>query len=423
MPLTGDRATPTLSRSRPGRVPSPFPAVTTRQRNLSFLLAVAVLASIGLYLAQPQGGLARGGILGAIPRDAFLVVTIDVEALRVSPLAVPLLGGDSTKLLGVGALAETCGFDPLTRVKELALAVPEGGDHGDFGLLAMGDLRQAELLDCAQKVIVARGGHPKMGKRGTFTTVEDDDDPGGAKPRIALREGGPLLVGRGAWLQSMIDAAEGKIPSVRAGSPHLALREALTAHRDGKPARSIIATAVLPKSLRERLKREMGAEIGAAEPGSNVAMGGVLSVETAGVAITAGAAGQESEAAAELRCESTEACDEVKKLILKKRLGFSQDFGARLIGLGPLIDSLVVETNATALTASAHAPTEDVAKALDRVLKLRNERPRPAPPAPSGAPPPQLAPSAPSPSGSGERIAAPKPSAPAATAPKPPGSK
>ncbi len=399
-----------------GRLPSPLPAVTTRQRNLSILLAIAVVASVALYLVQPQGGLARGGILGAVPRDAFLLVTIDVEALRASPLAVPLLGGDSTKLLGVGAFVETCGFDPLTRVKEIALAVPEGGDHGDFGLLAMGDLRQAELLDCAQKVIVARGGHPKLGKRGSFITVEDEDDPVGAKPRIALRDGGPLLVGRGAWLQSMIDAAEGKIPSVRAGSPHLALREALTAYREGKPARSIVATAVLPKSLRERLKREMGAELGAAaEPGSNVAMGGVLSVETAGLAITAGAMGQESEAAAELRCESAEACDEVKKLILKKRLAFSQDFGVRLVGLGPLIDSLVVETKGTALTASARAPTEDVAKALDRVLKLRSERPRP--PAPSNAPAPTPAPP---PSVSAERIPSPKPPAPA---PKPTASK
>lgn len=402
-----------------GRLPSPLPAVTTRQRNLSILLAIAVVAGVALYLVQPQGGLARGGILGAVPRDAFLLVTIDVEALRASPLALPLLGGDSTKLLGVGAFAETCGFDPLTRVKEIALAVPEGGDHGDFGLLAMGDLRQAELLDCAQKVILARGGHPKLGKRGSFITVEDEDDPAGAKPRIALRDGGPLLVGRGTWLQSMIDAAEGKIPSVRAGSPHLALREALTVYREGKPARSIVATAVLPKSLRERLKREMGAELGAAEPGSNVAMGGVLSVETAGLAITAGSAGQDSEAAAELRCESADACDEVKKLILKKRLAFSQDFDVRLVGLGPIIDSLVVETKATALTASAHAPTEDVAKALDRVLKFRSERPRaPAPSnAPTLAPLPTLAPS---PSVSAERIPAPKPSAPA---PKPRASK
>jgi hypothetical protein len=377
--------------------------LSTRQRNLVFLLAIAIAASVGFYLVQPRDGLARGGILAAVPRDAFLVVTMDVETLRTSPLAQPLLGGDSTKLLGVGALAETCGFDPLTRVKELALAVPEGGEHGDFGLIAMGDLREAELLDCAQKVILARGGRPKVGKRGAFMTVEDADDAEGAKPRIALRDGGPLIVGRGAWLQSMIDAAEGKTPSVMMGSPHLALRDVLTERRAGKPSRAVVATAVLPKSLRERLKREMGAELGG-EPGSNVAMGGVLSVETVGLAITAGAAGQESEAAAELRCETAEACDEVKKLILKKRLSFSQDFGVRLVGLGPLIDSLAVETKGAALTASAHAPTEDVAKALDRVLKLRSERPRPAP----SSPPPQPAPST---VPSQVRIPAPKPSA------------
>jgi hypothetical protein len=126
-----------------------------------------------------------------------------------------------------------------------------------------------------------------------------------------------------------------------------------------------------------------------------MAMGGVLAVETAGLAIRAGAAGQESEAAMELHCESAAACDEVKKLILRKRLSLSQDFGARLVGLGPLVDSLVVETAGTTLTASAHAPTEDVVKAIDRVLRYRD---RPRPPAPSTSAPtlipsPSLAPS------------------------------
>lgn len=376
--------------------------MTTRQQNALFLVFVAVVAAAGFYFAQR--GESRG-VLAAVPADAFLVVTVDLTALRGSPLAEPLLGGDSTKLLGVGALAETCGFDPLARVKELALAVPEGGEKGDFGVVAVGDLARAELVECAKKVIVARGGRAKVGARGGFATIEDEDDAAKTKPRIAVREGGPLVVGRGAWLDSMIDAAEGKAASVRAGSPHFALREALVGKKGDKP-RAIVATAVLPKSLRERLKHEMGAEIGAAaEPGSNVAMGGVLSVETAGIAVTAGPSGQESEAAAELVCETAEACEEVKKLVLRKRLAFSKDFGVRLVGLGPLIDSLTVETKGTTLVASAHAPTDDIAKAIGRVLNLRGERPRPSPAgSPSPGPPPSPAPSpAPAPSPTPEK--------------------
>jgi len=350
------------------------PGVTNKQQNALFLLFVAVVAAGGFWLARR--GEAPGGLLSAVPRDAFLVVTIDVEALRKSPLAPSLLGGDATKLLGAGDISATCGFDPIGRAKEIAIAVPEGGDQGDFGVVAMGDLHEAELAECGKKLMAARGGTSKRSTRGSFTLLEDTAE-GGARPKIALREGGPLIVGRGAWLDAMLDAAEGKAPNVLAGSPHMKLRDAL-AKRDAKP-RAVIATAVLPKSLRERLKHEMGAEVDA-DGGANVAMGGVLSVEIAGVAITAGAAGQESEAAAELRCETADACEEVKKLILRKRLTFSKDVGVRLVGLGPLIDSLDVVTSGTTLTASAHAPTEDIAKAIDRVLRLRNERPRPPPP-------------------------------------------
>ena len=381
--------------------------MTTRRRNLALLAFTLVVAGVAVFLFERQRVLSRPSVadastevLAAVPRDAFLVITVDLEALRASPLSQPLAGGagGAGNLFGLGKLTELCGFDPLARMKQLAIAVPEDGDTGDFGVAALGAVSRDELVACAQHVIEARGGVPKVSSRGSFTLVEDGLGPSelaGARssgehaaPKIALRDGGPLLVGRGAWLQAMMDVAEGTAPGLRSNTAHAALREALLgaagAAGESGPRRrvapTILATAVLPRALRERLKHEMGAE-GTGGNASNAAMEGVLDVETAGLAITTGAAGEDSYAAAELRCESDAACAEVKKLVEKTRLGFSKDFGVRLIGLGPLLDSLVVETRGTTLTATARAPTEQLASAIDRVLKMRAE-PRATSPAP-----------------------------------------
>ena len=397
------------------------------QRNVVALLAAFVVAVAAFVAGQPHDVTGGGGrvVLDAVPRDAFLVATIDVEALRASPLAAPLVGGDAgqrgAEVLGMRALVDACGFDPLARVKDLAIAIPEGGDTGDFGLVATGDLAREEFVACAEKIIVARGGRPKVGARGSFTTIEDESEAAGTTgatgkragaPKLALKDGGPFLIGRGAWHEAMIDAADGAAPSVKTNDAHAKLRDALLAGADDKTPdhvtraspRAIVATAMLPKALRERLKGEMGAELGPLDAGSagnvasnaasNATMGGVLGVEMAGVAITAGAAGADTELSVELRCESAQACDEVKRLIERKRLAFSQDFGVRLIGLGPLIDSLRVHAAGTALSATAHAPTDELARAIDRALQLRSRLPARPDDGQKPAPPPLPPPSA-----------------------------
>ena len=60
----------------------------------------------------------------------------------------------------------------------------------------------------------------------------------------------------------------------------------------------------------------------------------------------------------------------------------AREIGVRLLGLGPLLDSLHVGASGTTLSAIASAPTDDLARAVERVLDLRGIA---APPA-SGAP-------------------------------------
>jgi hypothetical protein len=410
--------------------------VKKRSRNLVALVALSGIAALAFIAGQrheaPHG--VDRDLLSAVPRDTFLVATFDMDALRASPLAQPLFASDaatsgtSAALLGLGVMGgikELCGFDPLARVKELALAIPEGGDSGDFGLVAIGDLSREDFVACAEKIIVARGGHPRTSTRGSFSTIEDDHEGGSSRistksePKLALKDGGPFLIGRGAWLEAMIDAADGVEPSVKHNDAHSKLRDALVARVEtAKGARAIIATAALPKSLRERLKREMGAELGASDAGGgNASMNGVLGVEMAGLSLSA--KDTETEVSVELRCESPVACDEVKKLIERKRLSFSQDFGVRLIGLGPLIDSLEVRVEGMSLSAGAHAPTDELARAIDRVVQLRRAERRPD--APDDAHAQRLAPlPSASPSASTREVIVPKRAAPAPDAARTP---
>jgi hypothetical protein len=390
--------------------------VSQRRQYLLFFGLVSTVVVTALALGRPP---ARAGLLDTVPQDAWLVVTLDVAALRASPFAKPILGGGGggeTLVAGegtegaansasvpasrdaerphalsyalLGSLTARCGFDPIARVRQVVVTSPEGGERGDFGVAFTGDFTKDELARCADRVIRARGGSPSPSTRGGFTQVEDSTDP--MRARLAYREGGPFLVGRGAWLDAMIDATERKTAGLR--SEHTELRAALAA-KDGD-AEALIVTALLPASVRDKLKAELGPELSSE---GDQAYAGVLAVSAAGLALGLGDAAGPSTTRlrAQMRCDSASACDEVKRLIERKRAAFSRDLALRLAGLGPLLDSLTVDARGTELTATARGPGDELAHALERILAftgrgggdVRRERER-SPAAPSTPPPP-----------------------------------
>jgi hypothetical protein len=350
-----------------------------RQYLLFFGLIVSVTVA-AFVLGRPR---ASASLLDSVPRDAWLVATIDVPAVRASPLAKPILGGaEKTPIPGLGALVARCGFDPVARLREVVVTSPENGERGDFGIAFSGDFTKDELSKCAENVIRGRGGAPATSTRGGFTLVEDTGD--GKRARLAYREGGPYLVGSGVWLDAMIDATERKAERMQA--QHAELRAALIGKSGTAPA--IMVTALLPASVRDKLKADLGPELGAE---GDKAYAGVLAVSAAGLAVSLGgqpanggtAAASTTEVTAELRCESASACDEVKKLIERKRLAFSRDMTVRLVGLGPLLDSLGVDGQGSSLTASAHASSDELARGIQRIIDYKS-RLAPAAPGPSG---------------------------------------
>jgi hypothetical protein len=137
----------------------------------------------------------------------------------------------------------------------------------------------------------------------------------------------------------------------------------------------LLVTALLPKPLRDRIRAENDRE---ADAGDGEAFGAVLGVSQAGAVVATRPDGA-TEVDLAFRCETPADCEGVKKLLEHLRLTLSQDIAARLLGLGPLVDTLAIEAHGPALTARAHAPTEDVARALSRLAqKLGLTEPPPA---------------------------------------------
>ena len=79
----------------------------------------------------------------------------------------------------------------------------------------------------------------------------------------------------------------------------------------------------------------------------------------------------------------------MKKLIERKRLSFARDLTVRLIGLGPLLDSLTVDGHGVALEATARASTGELARGLQRIIDFTA---RPALAGPTPAAPNPVAP-------------------------------
>ncbi len=336
------------------------------------------------------GGLSTVGKSGpsdpfdAIPKTSFIAATVDFAELRRSPIYEAVVGKDATvadpmrRALGVAALSEACGFDPITRVQKLAVSVPEEGDRGEFGVAAKVEVTREEIEKCTRALAEKRGGRAETRDVGTFIVLEEkattptSDASGPAQPRLAYGRGGLLVVGKGTWFDAMLGAADRTKPGLREAADHLALRTSMTS-KEGFRSPTLLATAILPRSLRDRLKGEMGAEVDARDTSSAI-MAGVLGVAAVGIAIRAGGAGQNVDASVELVCDSPEACEAVDKLAQKKRAEWSRDFSLRMVGLGPLLDSFEIKREGARLRATASANADALASTIDRVMKIRQRR-------------------------------------------------
>jgi hypothetical protein len=164
--------------------------------------------------------------LSALPPGAQVLARIDLTQVRKSALGAALTGG-GRELSGLGSLGEICGFDPTEQIRELAIAMPESGAEPELGIVATGDFDADRIIGCVAKVITRRGGTPALSRIGDFASVRDRSRDGA---EVAVRSGGPVMVGEGAYFRAMLDAADGRGPTLLGDEAHAALREAVAGH-------------------------------------------------------------------------------------------------------------------------------------------------------------------------------------------------
>lgn len=305
-----------------------------------------------------------------VPQGVQIVVRLDLAALRASPLG-PALGGSFG---GSGEIRKLCGFDPLDALEELVLSVPKGDDAGDFGIAARGGRVDAkELTQCAMKVVAQRGGAAELERVRDFEIVRDRQK-GPSAGELAVRSGGPVLLGSGAHLRAMIDVASGAAPS--GASEHAALEKLVQ-------QRAIRVTFLVTDEQRKRLAEESGGEGDA--PIFLALRGGAVGLDV-GPFVTAHAT---------FTCDGDAGAARIAKALKAVRDRRADSLISRALGLTPLLRKLDVEAIGKDVHAHVSLPASEVERL---VAKLGGAGDRDAPGAePERAPPvpPDLAESAP----------------------------
>lgn len=158
------------------------------------------------------------------------MLSADLRALARSSLGA-LIAQRLERSAGASKLVESCGFDPLARLDQLALAIPSANlgaqEHPeDFGIVASGRFSAAEITRCASAAISARGGEAIRTQLGSFDSVRDRRASSG---EIAAKDG-LLIVSGGSYFRELLDSAESKRGAAEPnaqGARHAELRRAL----------------------------------------------------------------------------------------------------------------------------------------------------------------------------------------------------
>jgi hypothetical protein len=368
--------------------------VQTRTRNaITFGVAAALagggLAAVAKLRTRPD---LSGHAVDAIPSGALLVATADLGALRASPAGAPFLR-EGREIPGLGKVKDVCGFDPMDTLTEVAIAIPAAGETGEFGLVAAGPVDADAVVACASKVIQARGGNPVVTAIGAFRSVRDASlaITGG---EIAVRKGGPLLLGAGSYLRAMIDAADGRAPNIRSSRAH-----GFLGSRVGDA--SVRVTVVLSPEQRRTLADELALGGATGSPAASI-VGGGLGV-TLGPSVALHAV---------ISCDDAAACGRLAASLKQSRDARAADFATRMVGFGAVLEKISIESEGELVQARVDLPADQAASLAERLLALRGMRhPMPsaegsaAPRAPAPPPDEVLAPDAgarkgPPPSGS-----------------------
>ena len=334
--------------------------MNTRTRNAGLLAAFTATAVAALVYAELHKR--PVAVVDVLPRNAAMILEIDLATLRRSPA-----GRDALELLVQKPLEAKarCAGELLRGIDRIGIAVPAGsGFEDDVAIVAMGTwLRAGEVSSCAQGVVKERGGAPIVLKQGTFTTVQDGDGMHGV---LAVRDGGPLVVGRGPWLSAVVDVADGVAKSLRDDPVHDLARRS-------KVGAFATLTYALPEELRADLATKLpkGTQVLSKIPSLVAALrldetdGGTLTLE------------------AEAACAG-EVCTDLAKLAEGAREMLAHDPRATLLGVKDDLAHATITAESTRLVVTVRVRIER----LQAIWKQLEGQTAIAPSLPSGHPEP-----------------------------------
>ncbi len=338
--------------------------MSVQRIHLLTLAACVAIAAAGfaLHKSTPKPvERPRVNALSAVPSGAGFAATLDIAQLRKSELGAALLSA-GRELPGVGRLDAICGFDPAEQVREVILAMPrrKATDVSELGIAISGDLDAERIAGCAEAVVRRRGGTPARTPIGSFLTIRDRSAPGA---EVALRDGGPVLLGEGHFLRDMIDTVQGTNENLWRDALHMALRRQL-----GEGA-ALTASWVLDEDWLEQASGERLARL---SPLSRV-RAAALRVDVA----------PEISAHALLGCTSADDCRELTELLRN----LSSDLGPMLeaeLGDNPL-DGARVEQQGATVHVRVRLGADRASRIARRLVLRLSAAPAPVPP-PSSAP-------------------------------------
>jgi hypothetical protein len=300
-------------------------------KRATWLLLLVALAATGWVVLRTtrsaHAPAAAADLLSAVPTGPALLVTADVSALGEAA-ALDLLRAGGGALLG---LRETCGFEPLLALRQLAFVVPrtEPGQSPDFALIARTTLEQEPVLRCAEAVIRKRGGKPVRSSVGKFRSVRDQQKPLG---EVAIRADGLFVLSGGQYFRDVVDAASGSFVA----DAEARKRAALHASVRQKLATSQLVLTALPGPLLSL-------------PGVNVFGFGL-------------AVGKDLQLRGYVDCMSASGCGEAHNLLTHLLPEAAKEPG--LSGLG----NVNVEQHEAKLEVSGHLPREQLGPLVTQLL-------------------------------------------------------
>lgn len=319
------------------------------------IVLVVALAAIAAWIVANRRVVGEGAepasasILEHVPPGAMLLATVDVAALRGTPLGEQLLGQGRT-VAGLGEVTAICGADPMDAVRLLAIAIPDAGQDTGFGLFAAGPFDAAELIGCAEKIVAGRGGRPVRSPAGRFLLLKDASLEL-SSAELAAADGGPVILGEPAYVRAALGTESAE--SSERDERHAALRGLV-------PGGQLVATAALSAEQRRALISELKAQNMPDSPFRSV-NGAALSVSVT----------DEIALSVAVRCDDAEASLRVAEHIRRAAESEADSLPAQAIGLSALLERLDVKADAQAVHVRLSMPAAEALATLRRALALR----------------------------------------------------